>query len=40
MTTRSWTSTLGSARQVLWNLVLIAIGSVLCAIATKGILIT
>jgi uncharacterized membrane-anchored protein YitT (DUF2179 family) len=36
---KSWKSTLGSVKQVLWNLVLIALGSVLCAMAVKGILI-
>lgn len=35
----SWTSTLGSGRQVLGNLVLISLGSVLCASAINGILI-
>ena len=35
----SWASTLGSARQVLWNLGLITLGSVLCAVAVNGILI-
>ncbi|MBW2312413.1 MAG: YitT family protein [Deltaproteobacteria bacterium] len=39
MPKRSWTFTLGSARQVLWNMVLIALGSVLCASAINGILI-
>ncbi len=39
MAKRLWTSMLGSAKQVLWNLVLIALGSVLCAMAIKGILI-
>jgi uncharacterized membrane-anchored protein YitT (DUF2179 family) len=36
---RSWTSTLGSVREILWNLGLIALGSVLCAVAINGILI-
>jgi uncharacterized membrane-anchored protein YitT (DUF2179 family) len=36
---RLWTYVRGSARQVLWNLVLIALGSVLCAVAINGILI-
>jgi uncharacterized membrane-anchored protein YitT (DUF2179 family) len=35
----SWRSTLGSAKQVLWNLVLIAVGSMLCATGINGILI-
>jgi len=35
----SWKSTLGSTKQVLWNLVLIAIGSMLCAVGINGILI-
>ena len=39
MSKRSWTSTLGSVRQVLWNLVLISLGSALCASAINGILI-
>jgi uncharacterized membrane-anchored protein YitT (DUF2179 family) len=39
MVRKSWKSTLGSVRQVLWNLVLIAMGSVLCGVAVKGILI-
>jgi uncharacterized membrane-anchored protein YitT (DUF2179 family) len=36
---RAWKSALRPAKQVLWNLVLIAVGSVLCALAIKGILI-
>ncbi len=39
MVGKSWKSTLGSVRQVLWNLVIIALGSVLCASAINGILI-
>lgn len=35
----SWKSKLGSARQVLWNLVLMSLGSALCALAINGILI-
>jgi len=35
----SWKSTLGSTKQVLWNLVLIAVGSMLCAVGVNGILI-
>ena len=35
----SWRFTLGSAKQVLWNLVLISIGSMLCAFGINGILI-
>jgi uncharacterized membrane-anchored protein YitT (DUF2179 family) len=35
----SWRSTLGSTKQVLWNLVLIAVGSMLCAVGINGILI-
>ena len=35
----SWTSALRPAKQVLWNLVLIALGSVLCTSAINGILI-
>jgi len=35
----SWRSTLGSTKQVLWNLVLIAVGSMLCATGINGILI-
>jgi len=35
----SWKSTLGSTKQVLWNLVLIAVGSMLCAVGINGILI-
>jgi uncharacterized membrane-anchored protein YitT (DUF2179 family) len=35
----SWRSTLGSTKQVLWNLVLIAVGSMLCAMGINGILI-
>jgi len=34
-----WSSTLGSVREVLWNMVLISVGSVLCALAVKGILV-
>jgi len=39
MATFSWRSTLGSTKQVLWNLVLIAVGSMLCATGINGILI-
>jgi uncharacterized membrane-anchored protein YitT (DUF2179 family) len=39
MATFSWRSTLGSTTQVLWNLVLIAVGSMLCAVGINGILI-
>lgn len=39
MAKRSWTTALIPAKQVLWNLVLITLGSVLCAVAIKGILI-
>ena len=39
MFTWSLKSTVGSARQVLWNLGLIALGSVLCAVAINGILV-
>lgn len=35
----SWKSKVGSARQVLWNLALISLGSALCALAINGILI-
>jgi uncharacterized membrane-anchored protein YitT (DUF2179 family) len=35
----SWKSTVGSLRQILWNLLLITIGSLLCAVAINGILI-
>jgi uncharacterized membrane-anchored protein YitT (DUF2179 family) len=35
----SWRSTLGSTKQVLWNLVLIAVGAMLCAVGINGILI-
>ncbi len=35
----SWRSTLGSTKQVLWNLVLITVGSMLCAVGINGILI-
>jgi len=35
----SWKSKVGSIRQVLWNLGLIALGSALCAVAINGILI-
>ena len=35
----TWKSLLESARQVLWNIGLIALGSVLCAVGVKGILI-
>jgi uncharacterized membrane-anchored protein YitT (DUF2179 family) len=35
----SWGSTLGSTKQVLWNLVLISVGSMLCAFGINGILI-
>jgi len=34
-----WRSTLGSTKQVLWNLLLIAVGSMLCATGINGILI-
>ena len=39
MSKRSWTTALRPARQVLWNLMLIALGSVLCTSAINGILI-
>jgi len=39
MAKRPWKSTLGSLRTILWNLGLIALGSVLCAVAINGILI-
>jgi uncharacterized membrane-anchored protein YitT (DUF2179 family) len=39
MGTFSWKSTLGSTKHVLWNLVLIAVGSMLCATGINGILI-
>jgi len=39
MATFSWRSTLGSTKEVLWNLVLIAVGSMLCATGINGILI-
>jgi len=39
MATFSWRSTLGSTKQVLWNLVLITVGSMLCATGINGILI-
>jgi uncharacterized membrane-anchored protein YitT (DUF2179 family) len=39
MAKRRWTSALRSAGQVLWNMVLIALGSVLCAAGINGILI-
>jgi uncharacterized membrane-anchored protein YitT (DUF2179 family) len=39
MAKRAWTSALIPAKKVLWNLVLIALGSVLCAVAINGILI-
>ena len=35
----SWRSTLGSTKQVLWNLALITVGSMLCATGINGILI-
>jgi uncharacterized membrane-anchored protein YitT (DUF2179 family) len=35
----SWRSMLGSTKQVLWNLVLITVGSMLCATGINGILI-
>ena len=35
----SWKSTVGSMRQVLWNLGLICLGSTLCAVAINGILV-
>jgi uncharacterized membrane-anchored protein YitT (DUF2179 family) len=35
----SWRSMLGSTRQIVWNLILIAVGSFLCAMAINGILI-
>ena len=34
-----WKSTVGSMRQVLWNLGLISLGSTLCAVAINGILV-
>lgn len=39
MLKQSWRSAAGIIGQVLWNLGLIALGSVLCAVAVKGILI-
>ena len=39
MRTSSLKSTLGSAKQILWNLGLISLGSVFCAVAVNGILI-
>ncbi|MFO8166135.1 MAG: YitT family protein [Thermodesulfobacteriota bacterium] len=39
MTAFSWKAILGSTKQVLWNLILIAVGSILCAIGINGILI-
>jgi len=39
MATFSWRSTLRSTKQVLWNLVLITVGSMLCATGINGILI-
>jgi len=39
MDDRSWKSALGSLRNMLWNLGLIALGSILCAVAINGILI-
>ena len=39
MITWSWKSTVGLTKQVLWNLGLITLGSVLCAVAINGILI-
>jgi uncharacterized membrane-anchored protein YitT (DUF2179 family) len=39
MTKCCWKSTIGSTKQVIWNLGLIALGSVLCSVAIKGILI-
>jgi uncharacterized membrane-anchored protein YitT (DUF2179 family) len=35
----SWRSTLGSTKHVLWNLLLISVGSLLCSIGINGILI-
>jgi uncharacterized membrane-anchored protein YitT (DUF2179 family) len=35
----SWKSTVGSMRQVLWNLGLISFGSTLCALAINGMLV-
>jgi uncharacterized membrane-anchored protein YitT (DUF2179 family) len=34
-----WKSTLGTTRKVLWNLVLISLGSALCAVSINGILV-
>ncbi|MFW6115374.1 MAG: YitT family protein [Thermodesulfobacteriota bacterium] len=39
MEKRSWKAALGSARTLFWNLGLIALGSMLCAVAINGILI-
>ena len=39
MPTVRWKTAVGSAKQVLWNLFLITVGSILCAIAINGILI-
>ena len=39
MATFSWRSTLGSIKQILWNLALITLGSMLCATGINGILI-
>jgi uncharacterized membrane-anchored protein YitT (DUF2179 family) len=39
MAKRRWKSMLGSAREILWNLGLISLGSLLCAVAINGILI-
>jgi len=35
----SWKSTVASLKQILWNLLLITVGSLLCAVAVNGILI-
>lgn len=39
MAKQSWTLTLGSAKEIVWNMGLISLGSVLCAVAINGILI-
>jgi uncharacterized membrane-anchored protein YitT (DUF2179 family) len=39
MAKRRWTSALRPAKEIVWNLGLIALGSVLCAVAINGILI-
>jgi len=39
MATFSWRSTFGSTKKVLWNIMLIAVGSMLCAVGINGILI-